>query len=199
MKQTFIDKISNGARDGYHKYGILPSLVMAQAILESGWGRSELSVASNNLFGVKAGKDWLGDKVKFPTKEYINNKWIDTEAYFRKYDTLDGSILDHAKFLNKLRYSSVINEKDYKKACHNIYESGYATDPDYPEKLIRIINENKLFEYDTLESINKHWAENDYRELNESGLKIHDRRFNDTITRGEVISLFNRLFKLLKK
>ena len=67
---------------------------------------------------------------------------------FRKYDTLSGSILDHGKLLNFSRYKSVITSKNYKEACQNIYNSGYCTDEEYPEKLIVIIEQNKLYLYD---------------------------------------------------
>lgn len=67
---------------------------------------------------------------------------------FRKYDSLEGSLLDHGKLLSFSRYKSVITSKDYKEACQNVYKCGYCADIEYPEKLISIIKENKLYIYD---------------------------------------------------
>lgn len=148
MKQTFIDSVLDGVKISYEKYNILPSLIIAQAILESGWGRSQLAKEGNNLFGIKADKSWTGDKVLIPTKEFINGKWQTINAYFRKYNSLSDAVIDHAVFLSKPRYQSVKNTKDYNVACYEVWKAGYATDPKYPSKLIQIIKENELYKYD---------------------------------------------------
>lgn len=149
MKESFINKILEGAKEGYLSYGILPSLILAQAILESGWGRSDLATKANNLFGIKVDKNGQGEKILIPTKEFISDKQVTIKTYFRKYKSLNDSILDHAEFLNKIRYLKVIQARDYKEACREIYKAGYATDPNYTNKLIKIIEENKLYKYDT--------------------------------------------------
>lgn len=152
---TFINNIKDGAIDGWKQYQILPSLTIAQAILESGWGLSELAQKSNNLFGIKAGSDWKGDSVPHETKEWQNGTYITTTARFRKYSSINESVLDHARFFHtpawrELRYAHVIGETDYKKACYEVKKAGYATDIGYPVKLIKLIEEYKLYQYDEI-------------------------------------------------
>lgn len=145
-KQDFINAIRQGAIDGYTKYKILPSLTMAQAILESGWGESHIQ---NNLFGIKAGTSWNGKVAIRQTKEFINGKWITVNAKFRAYNSFNESIEDHAKLLGRnKRYQKVTQAKDYKQACYEVWKAGYATDPNYPQKLIKIIEQNNLNQYD---------------------------------------------------
>lgn len=145
-KQDFINAIRQGAIDGYTKYKILPSLTMAQAILESGWGKNHIQ---NNLFGIKAGTSWNGKVAIRQTKEFINGKWITVNAKFRAYNSFNESIEDHAKLLGtSKRYKPVTQAQNYKQICNQIWKCGYATDPNYPNKLIRIIEQNKLYQYD---------------------------------------------------
>lgn len=153
-QKKFIMSISRGAIEGLRKYQILPSVTMAQAILESGWGKSGLTAKSNNLFGIKAetwnGETfWDGDYISYPTKEYVNGQYVDTYANFRKYDSFGDSISDHAEFLAGLaRYSNIIGDTDYKSVCEKLQKDGYATAPNYAESLIDIIEQYKLYEYD---------------------------------------------------
>lgn len=148
-QQAFIQKISRGAVEGMRKYGILPSVTMAQAILESGWGESGLTKASNNLFGIKAGSGWDGHVVKYPTKEYVNGQYIDTTADFRAYDSPDASMEDHGAFLAGLtRYANIIGVKDYKTVCQLLQKDGYATAPNYADSLIALIEQYDLAAYD---------------------------------------------------
>ena len=150
-KQTdFIMQISRGAVEGMRKYGILPSVTMAQAILESGWGESGLTKQSNNLFGIKAGGSWSGDVVRYPTKEYVNGQYIDVTADFRAYDSLDASMEDHGAFLAGLsRYANIIGVKDFREVCRLLQEDGYATAPNYADSLISIIGQYGLAAYDS--------------------------------------------------
>ena len=148
-KQTFLNQIKQGALDTWKKYGVLPSLVASQAILESGWGGSELATKGNNLFGIKADSSWKGTIIELPTKEFVNNKWINTIAKWRVYNSQDESVIDHGEyFINNKRYAKVLNEKDYKNVCKLVYEAGYATNPEYPSKLIQIIEQNNLSQWD---------------------------------------------------
>ena len=148
-QQAFIQKISRGAVEGMRKYGILPSVTMAQAILESGWGESGLTKASNNLFGIKAGGSWEGDTVSYPTKEFVTGQYIDVTADFRAYDSLDASMEDHGAFLAGLsRYANIIGVKDFREVCRLLQEDGYATAPNYADSLISIIGQYGLAAYD---------------------------------------------------
>lgn len=146
--QNFIDKILPGVKKGYSDYNILPSLTIAQAILESNSGKSQLAIKGNNLFGIKADSRWTGKKINFPTKEFIKGKEITVNAYFRAYGSFSDSVEDHTKFLLTKRYEKVKTSKDYKEACTEIWKAGYATDPKYPGKLINIIEKYKLYKYD---------------------------------------------------
>lgn len=145
-KSNFIGKLLPHAIQGWNDYRILPSLTIAQAILESGWGKS--NKIPNNLFGIKADSSWKGKKKLVPTFEYINGIKFPVTAWFRVYNSIYDSLKDRYTFLQKPRYKAVIGEKDYKKACHEIWKAGYATDVNYPTKLISVIEQNKLHEID---------------------------------------------------
>lgn len=151
----FLSAIKQGAMDGA-KEGILPSITAAQAILESGWGSSELAKApNNNLFGIKGSEDWHGEIVTVPTQEYLNGDYITVNAAFRKYASWNDSVVDHAKFFTstewrKDNYRKVVNETDYRIAAQELKNAGYATDPSYPGKLIRLIEAYKLYEWDAM-------------------------------------------------
>ena len=115
QKQShFLSAIKQGAMDGA-KEGVLPSITAAQAILESGWGSSELAKApNNNLFGIKDSEDWNGEIVTVPTQEYVNGGYITVNAAFRKYASWNDSVVDHAKFFTstewrKNNYRKVVN------------------------------------------------------------------------------------------
>jgi len=125
------------------KTKILASLTIAQAILESGWGTSEIARKSNNLFGIK------GNGKNYKTFEYINGKRVDIVDSFKVYPDWETSVTDHSGlFLRLSRYQNLIGERDYKKACRKVYEDGYATAPNYTEALIKIIEQYKLYEHD---------------------------------------------------
>lgn len=149
-RKEFIDSIKEGAIRGLTEYRILPSVTIAQAILESSWGSSQLAQRAKNLFGIKAYSNWMGERITLPTAEWYGDQKKIINADFRAYDSFNESIKDHNKLLTKSRYESVKECSNYKDACRKIYECGYATDPAYPEKLINIIEENKLYEYDNV-------------------------------------------------
>ena len=153
-KMEFIETISDGAISYYNKYGILPSITMAQAILESGWGNSELAVTHNNLFGIKADSRWNGAIATIATSENYNDSTI---ANFRKYDNINESIEDHGKFLyENSRYAEygLFNGNDYKSQAQALEDAGYSTvknengEPIYADKLISLIEKYNLMQYD---------------------------------------------------
>lgn len=147
---NFINKLAPLAVADYKRSNVLPSLTIAQGILESGWGESELATKANNLFGIKADSRWTGKIYNTETKEYYNgsNTATTVSANFRAYDSWDGGVKDHSDFLQADRYNKVIGAKDYKTACEEVYKAGYATDPNYTSKLIKLIEDYKLYEYD---------------------------------------------------
>ena len=152
MTHTDFEKtVAKRAIENYSKFKILPSVVCAQAILESGWGTSELATHANALFGIKAGSNWSGKTYTISTKEYIDGKYTTVYAKFRAYDSFEESIDDHSKFLYNLsRYSNIIGCTGYAKVCYYLQADGYATAPTYADSLIKIIESNGLYGYDTL-------------------------------------------------
>lgn len=150
----FIEKIGSLAREDMKKTKILASLTIAQAILESNWGKSSLAQEpNNNLFGIKG--EYNGKYVTLPTKEYENGKWVTINAKFRKYPNWEESISDHSSLFNRLsRYSNLRGCTDYKLACKYVREDGYATDPSYTAKLINLIEKYNLNRFDYV-NINK--------------------------------------------
>lgn len=150
-QKNFIKTVGALASADMKKSGVLASLTVAQAILESAWGKSELATGGNALFGIKATKSWKGKVYCKDTKEcYDGVNLVDVKnAAFRAYDSWEESVEDHSAFLkaNK-RYKEVIGETDYKKACEAIKTAGYATDPDYVEKLVKLIEDYELTEFD---------------------------------------------------
>lgn len=149
-EMMFINSIKKQAIDSYIKYKILPSITIAQAILESSWGESNLTKEANNLFGIKADVYWKGEKVKFETKEF-NNTYIMDE--FRKYNDINESIKDHADFLVKnerYKEAGVFDAKTYKEQAYKLQEAGYSTAEDengnktYASMLITIIKQYNL-------------------------------------------------------
>ena len=139
-KEEYIDRYKEIAIDHMERYGIPASITMAQGILESDSGNSNLARRSNNHFGIKCKKDWKGAKV-YHTDDAPNE-------CFRKYDSVEDSYEDHAQFLdNSPRYDSLFayRSNDYRSWARGLKAAGYATAPDYAQRLIRIIEDNKLF------------------------------------------------------
>lgn len=152
--QSFLEIIVPMARKNMAKTGVLASLTIAQAILESKYGNSGLTKSANNLFGIKGA--YNGQSVTLPTTEYEKGVKKTIMAPFRKYPSWQDSLEDHSNFLKKYsRYRGVLNAKDYKEACHAIQAAGYATDPNYAIQLISLIEKYKLYEWDKKESEEK--------------------------------------------
>jgi flagellum-specific peptidoglycan hydrolase FlgJ len=121
------------------------SFVVADAALESGWGLSELTREAMNLFGVKADSSWHGETYPIRTREFLNGQWIMEEAEFRKYANWLDSLNDHAQFLiTNLRYRYAFNYKTGALFATAVANAHYATDPNYAEKIIAIINAHGL-------------------------------------------------------
>ncbi|MDR2531567.1 MAG: glucosaminidase domain-containing protein [Oscillospiraceae bacterium] len=151
-QKDFIAKVGAFAAADMAKSGILASLKTAQAILESGWGTSALATQANALFGIKADSRWSGRVYSTKTKECYNGvNFTTVDALFRAYDSWEHSLSNHSAFLIAgARYAAVIGERDYKKACAAIHKAGYATDPGYTDKLIKLIEQYRLMDFDTV-------------------------------------------------
>ncbi|QOG02258.1 glucosaminidase domain-containing protein [Flavobacterium sp. MDT1-60] len=131
------------AMGNMQKYGIPASIILAQGILESGAGKGDLAVEANNHFGIKCHKDWLGQSVRHDDDS--------AQECFRKYTEAADSYRDHALFLvGKNRYASLFTyeKDDYKAWAKGLRACGYATDPNYPDKLISYIERYNLHQYD---------------------------------------------------
>ena len=141
--EDYIRKYHKIAIDEMHLYGIPASITLAQGILESGNGNSYLAYKSNNHFGIKCHKNWSGRKV------YHDD---DTKnECFRKYRKVSDSYRDHSEFLkNRDRYAFLFDYKmtDYKAWAKGLKKAGYATNPEYAEKLINLIERYDLAQYD---------------------------------------------------
>ena len=148
---TFIQEHKGAAIREMVFRGIPASVTMAQAILESGWGRSPLAVEANNFFGIKA-SDWKGPTYTMPTQEYgSQGYYVDPDAKFRKYSSDSASFKDHSKFLIENKNYSRAFQKDiddYAGWAAELKRGGYATAPDYVQKVVSIVNQYKLQELD---------------------------------------------------
>jgi flagellum-specific peptidoglycan hydrolase FlgJ len=149
---SFITDLIPHAQKVGTEFNILPSLILAQACLESDYGKSGLAVQGLNLFGIKG--SFNGQNIPMHTNEYINDKWIKVVASFRKYPSWYESLKDLADLYHagvswdRNKYKNIIGEKDINKACRYVHADGYATDPNYPSKLLNIVNQYKLTQFD---------------------------------------------------
>ena len=152
MAVTLTTEMINSAIKTQQKYNVPASVTLGQIILESGGsypgGLSGLAYNDNNLFGIKAGSNWNGKTATYNTQEYVNGKYVNTKATFRKYDSVSESIEDHAKLLSSNTYTSktagATNLTEYVKAIGGVY----ATSPTYADNLLSVINEYDLTQYD---------------------------------------------------
>jgi flagellum-specific peptidoglycan hydrolase FlgJ len=146
----FIAAIAAGACACMAKTRIPASFTIAQAALESGWCHSALAFEARNLFGVKADASWHGETIDMPTREYLRGQWVTVPAKWRKYLTWETCIEDHAGFLlyNPRYHAAFEHCDDVEAFVKAIAKAGYATDPDYPAKVISIIQSHDLKRFD---------------------------------------------------
>lgn len=162
-QEIFISEIGALAKADMAKTGVLASVTIAQAILESGWGKSELALNAKNLFGMKcslSGNTWPGSTwdgksaYNISTGEYYSGTYATVRRDFRKYGSWADSVADHGAYLtgamngSKLRFNGLKGQKDYRKAVQIIKDGGYATSPTYTTNLCTIIEKYNLTLYD---------------------------------------------------
>lgn len=166
----FITQIANSIKG--QKLNVLPSVTIAQAILESNWGKSDLAINGKNLFGIKASNDWNGEIYTKKTKEQDSSKTYTITANFRKYKSWLESIQDHDKFFVSTpwriqNYQRVLKSTNYKEQAQALQACGYATDRQYANKLINLIEKYNLQEFDKggikMENKPSKWAEKDWQ------------------------------------
>lgn len=144
---TFLLSIHDAALDGWRRFGVLPSVTAAQAILESGWGRSALATQGHNLFGIKG--SYNGQSITMRTAEYGAGGYYYINDAFRKYPSNYESIVDHGRFLaTNSRYRNLLWQKDYAVVTNYLRADGYATDPNYPSSLNNVIRTYNLDAWD---------------------------------------------------
>ncbi|PBI95890.1 Peptidoglycan hydrolase FlgJ [Variovorax boronicumulans] len=141
---AFVDRMGASAQAASAASGVPAPLILAQAALESGWGKREIraddGTQSFNLFGIKADKGWKGATVETTTTEYIDGEPQKVRAKFRAYASYEEAFTDYARFITRNpRYANVLATADPAEAAHGLQRAGYATDPRYGEKLVRIM------------------------------------------------------------
>lgn len=141
----FVARISSHAREAARSLGVSEHFVVAQAALESGWGRGELRRAdgspSYNLFNIKAGAGWGGAVVELPVTEYAGGRAYTEQARFRAYESYAEAFDDYVRLLSdNQRYAGVLGQTSASGFAFGLQQSGYATDPVYARKLMRVID-----------------------------------------------------------
>jgi flagellar protein FlgJ len=146
----FVNRIWNHAVEAARSIGVRPQFMVGQAALESGWGKHEMrnadGSATHNLFGIKAGRGWNGPTVDKTTTEYVNGTAVRTTAKFRVYSSYGEAFKDYAKLIGgNPRYAGVLAQaQDAQGFARGLQQAGYATDPSYADKLVRVINGTTL-------------------------------------------------------
>jgi flagellar protein FlgJ len=147
---NFVNRIWSHAVEAARSIGVPPQFMVGQAALESGWGRHEIrnadGSATHNLFGVKAGRGWNGPVVEKTTTEFVNGVAQKTTAKFRAYSSYGEAFRDYANLLrSNPRYNNALAQgQDARGFARGLQQGGYATDPAYADKLVRVINGNTL-------------------------------------------------------
>lgn len=141
---SFVQRMGGSAQVASAASGVPAPLILAQAALESGWGKREIraddGTQSFNLFGIKADRSWKGPVVETTTTEYVDGEPQRVRAKFRAYASYDEAFTDYAKFITRNpRYANVLAADTPAEAAHGLQKAGYATDPQYGQKLVRIM------------------------------------------------------------
>jgi LysM repeat protein len=174
--ETYIDEFKHIAMEEMDKTGIPASITLAQGILESGYGNSELALKSNNHFGIKCHTEWSGKKTYYDDDR--------RGECFRVYRDPEDSYRDHSEFLvTRSRYEFLFDysSTEYKKWAHGLKKAGYATNPKYGHLLVKLIEDHQLYLYDRpgrdMIARNGHGDRNDHHEVNSrSDYKPHENK-----------------------
>ncbi|MGU9952536.1 LysM peptidoglycan-binding domain-containing protein [Limosilactobacillus fermentum] len=187
-QQAFIESVAEGAIEGWNEYGVLPSITVAQAILESGWGSSTLSTQAHNLFGIKG--SYNGNYVTMSTREVINGQSVYVNAAFRAYANNSESVEDHGNFLySNSRYSNLLGDTSYTDVAQKLSQDGYATDPYYSSSLISLVKTYDLTQLDSIAIANTPVITNksDYTQTN-NGASTTAMATYYTVQSGDTLS-----------
>lgn len=149
-KETFIQKVAEKVRKYAPLYGIcVHSPIIAQAIIESGWGKSGLASKYHNYFGLKCGSSWKGGSVNMATREeYKPGVVTNIRDNFRTYEDFDAGIRGYFEFINTSRYKNLKGVKSPEEYVRRLKADGYATSSKYVDNVMRVIRDNKLTRFD---------------------------------------------------
>ncbi len=183
---AYIEKYAKIAQEQQREHGVPASITLAQGILESAAGNSELAKNAKNHFGIKCAGDWTG-----ATYRYDDDA---KNECFRKYRHVEESYRDHSLFLKRKRYESLFTlaVTDYKGWAHGLKRCGYATDPGYATKLINIIETYDLAKYAVLDGKQKETApavdvlKKEIRKGPVTSIKQHTEKYNEQPKRQEL-------------
>ena len=147
--EQFITELKPLAEKYGKEIGVSPNVLIAQAALETGWGKHMLSTTngqSHNLFGIKASSNWQGQSATAKTLEYRDGEMKQESAAFRSYDSFEQSFADYVSFVkSNQRYEKALqNTADEKQYIKELHSAGYATDPNYAEKIISILERDEF-------------------------------------------------------
>lgn len=148
--EQYISVMGPIAQADYSRTGIFASVTLAQSIIESGWGKSGLSVKNNNMFGMKCSSDWPKDKcTNWSTNEDTSGCTITIVAGFKKYDSVEESVYDHSRLLTTAsRYKAALSASNYREQIQAIKDGGYATDRNYVSTIVNTIERYDLDKWD---------------------------------------------------
>ena len=181
----FIEQIATYVKKYAYLYGIeVHSPIIAQAILESGWGKSSLASEYHNYFGLKCGGAWKGKSVNMATQEeYTAGVMTDIRDNFRVFDSMEDGVKGYFDFINYSRYANLKGIKDPEEYCRRIKADGYATSSRYVDSLLRVIRDNNLTRFDTDEPINEEPKKEDGDDMRKEELT------GDILTGAEIIEI----------
>jgi flagellum-specific peptidoglycan hydrolase FlgJ len=187
---AYIRKYAPIAVHEMHQYKIPASITLAQGILESGKGKSQLALKSKNHFGIKCHLKWTGDRVYHDDDE--------KGECFRKYKFVVTSYKDHSLFLTqRKRYAFLFdyNIQDYKKWAYGLRKAGYATDRKYPSKLLKIIEDYHLYDFDNVKksTYSKELKEANHRKSTKSS-KVKSKSYE--VEKGDTLYAISRKFSI---
>lgn len=179
------------AMNNMRNYGIPASIILAQGILESAAGQSTLAVTANNHFGIKCYKDWTGATV--------NQDDDALQECFRKYKNPEESYQDHANIVSKrTRYATLFSlpKGDYKAWAKGLKAAGYATDPNYPEKLINYIERYHLDQYDNM-VLGKNYVLDKSQNANSSiKVAVNERTNQYEVQKGDTLYSISKKYNI---
>lgn len=151
--EDFVQKLYPYAAQAAKELGVEPKVLLAQAALETGWGRSVIKnsdgSSSFNLFNIKASKSWHGDQARVPTLEYRNGVARKEQAGFRSYSSYQESFHDYVDFIkdNPRYHNALQHVGNSERYLHELQRAGYATDPSYANKIMRLFHGDAMAEY----------------------------------------------------